>query len=357
MPRSNVALRALSDAYYICRCLSCLHTEECIACLWWTASLAALSSLSPSLPSPSGSLAFVSRSLLRDAKFFWTALMFSIFSRICRDLCFSTDLIGSMLLSSMDSHRTPPLWMCCTQTLLVKQSSASATSSPCPPTPPQSRRSSSCPRASSAAFVFSSDFEYLSCDFMCLLCFFICFSLPLMRQTCGVFYIALSAAHSDCDTLFIAPFQIGLVDNTGVMITVLSTSDLRILTTGKKFRLLDISTLQLVQKSRALEANARPAVVCVRTTTTLAEIVKRLAATGLHRVYVLDENEKPVGVISLRDLIRHLLPKITNKTYSWLYEPLFSILDFLCPRTLPSFPLQRRKSSSSSSSSSSCNVT
>ena len=107
------------------------------------------------------------------------------------------------------------------------------------------------------------------------------------------------------------------MDNTGVMITVLSTSDLRILTTGKKFRLLDISSLQLVQKSRALEANARPAVVCVRTTTTLAEIVKRLAATGLHRVYVLDENEKPIGVISLRDLIRYLLPKITSKTYEW----------------------------------------
>ena len=123
------------------------------------------------------------------------------------------------------------------------------------------------------------------------------------------------------------------------MITVLSTSDLRILTTGKKFRLFGISSLQLVQKSRALEANARPAVVCVRTTSTLTEIVKRLAATvsrvlcvvccvlcvvrpshpvqGLHRVYVLDENEKPIGVISLRDLIRYLLPKVSGKAYAW----------------------------------------
>ena len=101
------------------------------------------------------------------------------------------------------------------------------------------------------------------------------------------------------------------------MITVLSTSDLRILTTGKKFRLFGISSLQLVQKSRALEANARPAVVCVRTSTTLVDIVKRLAATGLHRVYVLDEHEKPIGVISLRDLIRYILPKISGKAYSW----------------------------------------
>jgi CBS domain-containing protein len=75
--------------------------------------------------------------------------------------------------------------------------------------------------------------------------------------------------------------------------------------------------LQLVQKSRALEANARPAIVCVRATTRLVDIIKRLAATGLHRVYVLDDHEKPVGVISLRDLIRLLLSKISDKEYSW----------------------------------------
>jgi CBS domain-containing protein len=101
------------------------------------------------------------------------------------------------------------------------------------------------------------------------------------------------------------------------MVTTVSNSDLRVLTTGKKFRLFGISALQLVQKSRSLEANARPAVVCVRTTTTLTEIVKRLSATGLHRVYVLDEDEKPIGVISLRDLIRFVLPRISDKPVNW----------------------------------------
>jgi len=110
---------------------------------------------------------------------------------------------------------------------------------------------------------------------------------------------------------------IGLVDTTGVMITTLSNSDLRILTTGKKFRLFGITALQLVQKSRALEANARPAIVCVRTTNALTDIVKRLSATGLHRVYVLDDHEKPIGVISLRDLIRFILPKVSDKPVNW----------------------------------------
>ena len=92
----------------------------------------------------------------------------------------------------------------------------------------------------------------------------------------------------------------------------MSNSDLRVLTTGKKFRLFGTSALQLVQKSRMLEANARPAVVCVRVDTSLADIVKRMAATGLHRVYILDDHEKPVGVVSLRDLIRFLLPQVSD---------------------------------------------
>jgi CBS domain-containing protein len=101
------------------------------------------------------------------------------------------------------------------------------------------------------------------------------------------------------------------------MITTISNSDLRVFTTGKKFRLFGVTALQLVQKSRMLEANARPAIVCVRITTSLTEIVKRLAATGLHRVYVLDEEEKPIGVISLRDLIRFILPRISDQPVNW----------------------------------------
>ena len=99
--------------------------------------------------------------------------------------------------------------------------------------------------------------------------------------------------------------------------TALSSSDLRVLTTGHKFRLAGITALQLVQKSRALEANARPAVVCVRLTSHLSDVASKLSATGLHRVFVLDENEKPIGVVSVRDLISFVLPFVTSKTYEW----------------------------------------
>eukprot|EP00042_Codosiga_hollandica_P034179 m.237992 g.237992 ORF g.237992 m.237992 type:complete len:173 (-) comp54343_c1_seq3:235-753(-) len=70
--------------------------------------------------------------------------------------------------------------------------------------------------------------------------------------------------------------QVALVDTTGVIVTALSSSDLRVLTTGHKFRLKGITALQLVQKSRALEANARPAIVCARLTTHLSEIASKV---------------------------------------------------------------------------------
>eukprot|EP00042_Codosiga_hollandica_P034178 m.237983 g.237983 ORF g.237983 m.237983 type:complete len:170 (-) comp54343_c1_seq2:158-667(-) len=114
--------------------------------------------------------------------------------------------------------------------------------------------------------------------------------------------------------------QVALVDTTGVIVTALSSSDLRVLTTGHKFRLKGITALQLVQKSRALEANARPAIVCARLTTHLSEIASKLAATGLHRIFILDDQENPIGVISVRDLIRFILPYFTKKTYDWAHR-------------------------------------
>ncbi len=47
------------------------------------------------------------------------------------------------------------------------------------------------------------------------------------------------------------------------------------------------------------------------------DIASKLSATGLHRVFVLDEHEKPIGVVSVRDLIRFMVPLFTKKTYAW----------------------------------------
>lgn len=45
----------------------------------------------------------------------------------------------------------------------------------------------------------------------------------------------------------------------------------------------------------------------VRSTFTLKQVIGRLAATKVHRVYVVDGEGKPAAVVSLKDLLRHFV--------------------------------------------------
>jgi CBS domain-containing protein len=66
--------------------------------------------------------------------------------------------------------------------------------------------------------------------------------------------------------------------------------------------------LEFVQHSRELDGSQeRPAVVSVAPTTHLIDVFRKLAKTGLHRLYVVDGSHKPVGVVSLKDLLRFVL--------------------------------------------------
>eukprot|EP00051_Salpingoeca_urceolata_P026321 m.476868 g.476868 ORF g.476868 m.476868 type:complete len:313 (-) comp20684_c0_seq1:154-1092(-) len=104
-----------------------------------------------------------------------------------------------------------------------------------------------------------------------------------------------------------------VVDEEGVAVTSLSLSDLRTAVSGPPFKFNNITALELVQHSRSLDgACERPAIVQVHRDTTLRQVVGRLAATGLHRVYVLDAESKPAGVISLKDVLKHALQTTTD---------------------------------------------
>eukprot|EP00056_Hartaetosiga_gracilis_P001373 m.44503 g.44503 ORF g.44503 m.44503 type:complete len:346 (+) comp10611_c0_seq8:219-1256(+) len=54
--------------------------------------------------------------------------------------------------------------------------------------------------------------------------------------------------------------------------------------------------------------------VCVKRTSTLEEVVDRLLSTGVHRVFVVDDSQRPEGVISLRDVITCLIVEPKDST-------------------------------------------
>ena len=45
-------------------------------------------------------------------------------------------------------------------------------------------------------------------------------------------------------------------------------------------------------------------IVCAAATDTVAAALARLVARRLHRLYVVDGNRKPVGVVTLTDVLR-----------------------------------------------------
>jgi len=84
----------------------------------------------------------------------------------------------------------------------------------------------------------------------------------------------------------------------GQILNNLSASDLKGVTQQNFFKL----EAQLHQIF-ALTPNKKPPVTCIARNT-LAEVIEQVNKTGVHRVYIVDQQNKPVGVLSLTDIIR-----------------------------------------------------
>jgi 5'-AMP-activated protein kinase regulatory gamma subunit len=102
-----------------------------------------------------------------------------------------------------------------------------------------------------------------------------------------------------------------VVDENGEILTVLSTKDIRLLprleSVGlEKNNLMDMSVRQfvsMVRKVTETDGKTRASCVTVELNTPLSTVLGKLAATKMHRVYIIDSNRKPVGVISVSDVV------------------------------------------------------
>jgi len=54
---------------------------------------------------------------------------------------------------------------------------------------------------------------------------------------------------------------------------------------------------------QVIQTESKPATICVRPDDTLSTVLDMFVDFHLHRVFVVDENKKPIGVISLCDVI------------------------------------------------------
>jgi CBS domain-containing protein len=104
---------------------------------------------------------------------------------------------------------------------------------------------------------------------------------------------------------------VGVVDDQGKLVGNLSVSDLKIATSDEQLlQMFYLPTKQiLAQQKQALI----PSPICVQPGTTVEEVIEKFAITRVHRLYVLDEKEELLGVITMSDLMSLLFSVFISK--------------------------------------------
>jgi CBS-domain-containing membrane protein len=106
---------------------------------------------------------------------------------------------------------------------------------------------------------------------------------------------AISAFKLISDNLVSA---VPIVDKDGTLAGTLSVSDLRLIQDDLSPLLLSVLQYKSIQEPR-------PAIVCA-STTTLGSVVATLANSNVHRVWVTDDRQRPVSVISITNVCEFL---------------------------------------------------
>jgi len=95
----------------------------------------------------------------------------------------------------------------------------------------------------------------------------------------------------------------------GTLLSNLSTKDIKEVSPSNLYTKMNKTALEFVQGVHARDVNAvYPSFHC-HMTITLKEVILKIALLKVHRLYIVDENHYPIGVISLRDICKILLHK------------------------------------------------
>jgi 5'-AMP-activated protein kinase, regulatory gamma subunit len=99
---------------------------------------------------------------------------------------------------------------------------------------------------------------------------------------------------------------VGVVNSKGELSGVLSVRDLKIVANDEKiFLKLFLSVEDFI---KCIHSENRPKkVISVTVKDTLETVVKLLSENKIHRVFVVDEKKKPIGVVSLKDVLYEIL--------------------------------------------------
>jgi CBS domain-containing protein len=99
---------------------------------------------------------------------------------------------------------------------------------------------------------------------------------------------------------------VAVVDSNGKLVDNISASDLKLI--GADIEMLS-RVFMTVSEFLKLDGKER-SLIFVNKSSTVGEVLEKLVSTKTHRVYVVDDNNKPTGVISLGDILEAVLSSV-----------------------------------------------
>jgi CBS domain-containing protein len=133
-------------------------------------------------------------------------------------------------------------------------------------------------------------------------------TIGVVFSTCLHPVVVLEAKHAVRDALDLIEAKIisaiGIVDVQGKLIGNFSAADVKRFSSDLSFMITQ-SLQEFIETVDKSDLPAYP--VAVQTSTTVEELFSKFDITGVHRVYIVDQNAMPIGVISTKDMIKYVL--------------------------------------------------
>jgi len=107
---------------------------------------------------------------------------------------------------------------------------------------------------------------------------------------------------------------VAVVDEAGVLVGNTSGADLKLFINTPSMSVLQIPIVQFLNQIRNQNIDIMVPVITVIPEDSFAHIIGKLAATRVHRVFVVDPKFHPTKVISITDVLRFVQARIANET-------------------------------------------
>jgi len=99
---------------------------------------------------------------------------------------------------------------------------------------------------------------------------------------------------------------VAVVDAHGVLVGNTSGQDLKLFVKTPSLSLLQIPIMDFLKQIRSMSVDIMAPVITCKPTDSFAMVIAKLAATKVHRLFVTDDDFKPLKVISITDVLKAL---------------------------------------------------